>query len=130
LNILDAKVVDRDHWARGRGTVEMELSEQGKQCFKNPNTLLQIHYAQGPLLAPASNPDIPDYEPLATYKTEIALNGAPKGVMPGTTAVAQGKFGTGRVVCFSPHPEMTAGLENMVRHAIDLVNQGSSTLRK
>jgi N-formylglutamate amidohydrolase/glutamine amidotransferase PdxT len=126
LYILDAKVVDRDHWARGKGTVEIQLSEQGKQLLKNPNDQLKIHYAQGPLLAPAHNPEIPDYEILATFKTEMALNGAPKGVMPGTTAAARGKFGNGRVLCFSPHPEMTEGLDDLVQQAIHHVNQGSS----
>jgi N-formylglutamate amidohydrolase/glutamine amidotransferase PdxT len=130
LNILDAKVVDRQHWARGKGTVEIELSDLGKQMLKNQSDHLQIHYAQGPLLAPGNNPDIPDYETLATFKTEIALNGAPKGVMLGTTAAAQGTFGNGRVLCFSPHPEMTQGLEIMVQHAIERVNQSSSTERK
>ncbi len=130
LNILDAKVVDRAHWGRGKGTVEIELSDLGKQTLKNQSDHLQIHYAQGPLLAPGNNPDIPDYETLATFKTEIALNGAPPGVMTGTTAAAQGKFGNGRVLCFSPHPEMTKGLETMVQQAIDRVNQSSSTARK
>jgi len=126
LKILDAKVVDREHWARGKGTVEIDLSEQGKQLLGNQSDHLKIHYAQGPLLAPANHPDIPDYQTLATFKSEIALNGAPKGVMPGTTAAAEGKFGNGRVICFSPHPEMTKGLEGLLRHAIGFVNQGSS----
>jgi glutamine amidotransferase-like uncharacterized protein len=126
LNILDAKVVDRAHWARGKGTVEIELSAQGKQSLKNKNDRLQIHYAQGPLLAPVNNPDIPDFQTLATFKTEIALNGAPQGVMLGTTAAAEGQFGRGRVICFSPHPEMTKGIENLIQNAINSVNQSSS----
>jgi hypothetical protein len=43
--------------------------------------------------------------------------------MKGTTAIAKGKFGNGRVLCFSPHPEMTQGLEQMVRLAIDHVKR-------
>jgi hypothetical protein len=67
-----------------------------------------------PLLGPAGNPDLPDYEPLATFAGEAAENGAPRGVMPGTTAIAAGRYGNGRVLCFSPHPEMTAGMRDAV----------------
>ena len=65
-------------------------------------------------------------EVIATFETEIARNGAPVGVMKGTTAIAKGKFGSGRVICFSPHPELTTGLEHMVRFAIDYVKRERS----
>jgi putative intracellular protease/amidase len=41
-------------------------------------------------------------------------NGAPKGVMPDTTAIASGSHHKGRVLCFSPHPERTDGLESLL----------------
>ncbi|MBT4693164.1 MAG: biofilm PGA synthesis protein PgaB, partial [Planctomycetaceae bacterium] len=34
LNLIDAKVVDRKHWARGTGTVQLELSPSGQDLFK------------------------------------------------------------------------------------------------
>ncbi len=123
LNVLDARVVDRNHWARGKGTVQIELTDAGRQVLKSKEQQLQIFYAQGPLLAPRNHPDIADYETLATFKTEIAENGAPEGVMKGTTAIARGDFGRGRVFCFSPHPEMTEGLEPLVHVAIDYVKR-------
>jgi glutamine amidotransferase-like uncharacterized protein len=123
LHILDAKVVDRKHWARGKGTVEIQLTDDGRKLMGVENQKLSILYAQGPLLAPGNKPDIEDYEMVATFETEIAKNGAPEGVMKGTTAIAKGKFGNGRVLCFSPHPEMTQGLEQMVRLAIDHVKR-------
>lgn len=123
LNLLDAKVLDRKHWARGMGTVDIRLTDTGSHLFENKTPRLQIFYGQGPLLAPADNPDIPDYEPLAVYKSEIAKNGAPKGVMPGTTAIARGRFGQGQVFCFSPHPEKTNGLEPMVHRAAEFVRR-------
>ncbi len=118
LNILDAKVLDRKHWARGRGMVEIELSDVGQQVLKSTAKQRAIYYAQGPLLAPGNRPDITDYQTMATFKTEIAKNGAPQGVMPGTTAIARGEYGLGRVVCFSPHPELTKGLATFVLEAI------------
>ncbi len=118
LHILDAKVVDRAHWARGHGNVRIRLTEEGKRILECDQDLQTILYYQGPLLAPADDPDVPDYQTLATYETEIAENGAPEGVMKGTTAIAAATFGKGRVVCFSPHPEKTAGLGRFVRLAV------------
>ncbi|MFT4551299.1 MAG: N-formylglutamate amidohydrolase/glutamine amidotransferase-like uncharacterized protein [Verrucomicrobiales bacterium] len=125
LDVLDAKVLDRKHWARGNGTVQIKLSESGKRILETDKGQLAIHYAQGPLLAPADDPEIPDYDPVATFQTEIAKNGAPEGVMKGTTAIAQGQFGRGRVICFSPHPEMTEGIEAFVHRAIEHVAEDS-----
>jgi len=118
LNILDARVLDRKHWARGTGTVDVGLSAAGKSFFGGDDDRLKIFYGQGPLLAPADNPDIPDYEVLASYESEIARNGAPKGVMIGTTAIARGRFGKGEVFCFSPHPEKTKALDSLLHQAI------------
>ena len=94
------------------------MTEPGRKLLGAESQRLSIHYAQGPLLAPADRADIEDYETLATFETEIAKNGAPEGVMKGTTAIAKGRFGSGLVLCFSPHPELTNGLENMVGFAI------------
>lgn len=108
LHILDAEVVDRAHWARGTGDVELKLSPAGKEFFGAKDDKVSIYYGQGPLLAPGKDAAIPDYEPLAAYETEIhSKNGAQPGVMKGTTAAARGTFGKGRVFCFSPHPEKT-----------------------
>jgi N-formylglutamate amidohydrolase/glutamine amidotransferase-like uncharacterized protein len=132
LDLLDAKVLDRKHWNRGKGTVEISFTETGRDLFKGKGRSLEIFYGQGPLLAPGDRPDIEDYRVLARFETEIAENGAAKGVMPGTTAIATGRFGRGRVLCFSPHPEMTAGLESLLYDAINEVKrkrQDSSVLR-
>lgn len=118
LHLLDAKVLDRKHWARGTGTVRLGLSREGRDLLGQHSETTKIYYGQGPLLAPANRPDIPDYKPLAKYETEIAKKGAPKGVMIGTTAFAAGDFGKGRVFCFSPHPEKTPGLEPFLYRAI------------
>lgn len=108
LHILDAEVVDRAHWARGTGTVALKFSRTGKEFFAAKADTVDVYYGQGPLLAPGKDASIPDYEELAAYETEIhSKGGAQPGVMKGTTAAARGTFGTGRVFCFSPHPEKT-----------------------
>ena len=121
LNILDAKVVDRKHWNRGFGTVAISLSPHGREFFGVDRERLSIYYHQGPLLAPADNPDVPDFDSLAKFETEIAKNGAPMGVMPGCTAIASGVFHKGRVLCISPHPELTDGQERLLLRAVDWV---------
>ncbi len=116
LNLIDAKVVDKRHWARGTGDVQLQLSPAGAALFGHTGIDLTIHYAQGPLLARPEwdNPDVPNYESLAIFKTEIALKGAPEGVMARTSAAVRTQYGTGRVFCFSPHPELTDGLHHLV----------------
>lgn len=118
LNLIDAKVLDRRHWARGTGTVVLRLSPAGRRLLRQDGDEFEVYYGQGPLLAPKHDPAVPDYEELAVYRTEIAKKGAPKGVMPGTTAIARGHYGAGRVFCFSPHPERTPALYPLVHRAI------------
>jgi hypothetical protein len=118
LNIINAQVLDKKHWARGTGPVDVAFTPQGKKALAMAGDNLTIQYGQGPLLAPAQDSKLPPYEPWARYEGEIALKGAPKGVMPGTTAVAAAPYGAGRVVCFSPHPEKTVGQEALLHHAV------------
>jgi len=121
LGILNAKVVDRAHWARGTGTVTLDFKPDGRTLLKHSDAAVGVYYGQGPLLAPGDKKGdgIPEpYEALAIYKTEIAEKGAPKGVMPGTTAIARGSFGKGKVICFSPHPEVSQGPNHLILNGV------------
>lgn len=118
LHILNAKVIDRQHWARGTGEVKVRMSAEGKRLLGVSDDVVNVYYGQGPLLAPSDQADLPAYETLATYETEIAERGAPAGVMKGTTALAAADFGKGRVVCISPHPEKSAELAGIIRRAV------------
>ena len=118
LRILDAKVIDREHWNRGFGNVDISITSLGHEILALEKGRTEVYYHQGPLLAPAEDLQVPDYRTLARFETEIAKNNAPTGVMVGTTAIALGEFGNGRVICFSPHPEKTPGLESMLLQGI------------
>ena len=120
MGLLDAQVIDGAHWARGEGDVQLLLTAAGQEALKTEEEkdTCTIHFENGPLLGPGKNDDIEDYELLATFETEMRENDAPPGVMKGTTAIARGKFGKGRVVCFSPHPEKTPGLEKLLQSAV------------
>ena len=119
LGILDAKVLDTNHWKRGTGPVQIALTSEGEALLGESGAeTISSHYANGPLLAPGGSDELPDYTELATFRSDMA-KGVPGGAMPGTTAIAAGRYGKGRVVCFSPHPELTPGLESLIAKALD-----------
>ena len=118
LGVLDSASLDTKHWKRGTGKVEVELTEAGRQLFGHTDATLSIYFANGPLLGPDGKADIPDFETLAVYRGDMA-KGVPGGAMPGTVAMARGRFGEGRVIVFSPHPEKTAGIEAFSRRAVE-----------
>jgi len=118
LGVLDAQVIDGAHWARGEGDVKLRLSSAGQKALQLEKETCRIHFENGPLLGPGKKDDIDDYEPLAIFESEMRKNDAPPGIMKGTTAIARGKFGKGRVVCFSPHPEKTPGREKFLQSAV------------
>jgi len=118
LHLLNAKVFDRAHWARGTGDVTLTFSENGQQLLKHDDDEIVVYYGQGPLLVPDTKEELPAYEPLAEYATEIAKKGAPSGVMIGTTAIARAPYGSGRVICFSPHPEKREETEHLIQQGV------------
>jgi len=118
LGILNARVVDSEHWARGRGDVELGFTAVGQKEIGETKAKETVMYHQGPLLAPAGKSDLPPYTLVATFNTEVAEKGAPHGVMQGTTALASAAYGKGRVFVISPHPEQTEGQEGIVRGAL------------
>ena len=123
LDILNAKVVDRAHWNRGKPTdVKLELTDAGTAALHQPSEVTCI-YHQGPLLAPTTQPDLPAYEKLATFGSEVTEHG-PAGVMIGTTAMARAMYGEGHVFLISPHPERSEGLDGVIRSAIDWIKPG------
>lgn len=118
LNLINAEVIDRAHWARGTGQVILTVSPEGKELLGNSESEVEVYYGQGPLLGPYNKEGLPAYESLAKYKTEIAKKGAPSGVMSGTDAIARAPYGEGRVFCISPHPEVADGPNYMIVNAV------------
>lgn len=117
LHLLNAHVLDRAHWARGQGDVDVKINATGKTALTADKEVCTIHFENGPLLGPGEKADINNFEPLAAFESEITTY-APPGVMKGTTAIARARFGNGRVICFSPHPEKTPGLEKLLQTAV------------
>lgn len=118
LGVINARVWDRQHWARGRETVEISLTSAGQQVLARGKEKHQVYYHNGPLLVPDNQPDLPGYEVLARFETEVARNGAPAEAMVGTHAIIRSKFGSGRVICYSPHPEAKDGPKSLVASGV------------
>ena len=126
LGLINAKVWDRSHWARGTGTVSLSLSPSGCKVLDAEQGELECYYGQGPLLVPDNNPSLPGYEVLATYGTEIAKKGAPEGAMVGTHAIVRTMYGQGRVICFSPHPEKLGGPNSIMVEGVRWAGSGQT----
>jgi hypothetical protein len=117
LGIINAKTPS-PKWQRGRGLVKIELNDQGRAILGDIRGETDWRYGNGPLLVPAGAADLPPFEVLASFRTEFAEHGSPKGIMINSPAVIRSTFGKGRVLCISPHPEQTEGLETVIPHAV------------
>lgn len=117
LKILDGKTVS-PKWQRGAATLKMKLTPAGRDILGDHPAPLDVRYQNGPVIARANLDGVPDYGVLAYFRTEIAKNDAPAGVMVDSPAIAAGSYGQGRVLFVSPHPEQTPGLEDLVRRAV------------
>ena len=117
LGILNARTVS-SKWRRGLGIVETELTEPGKELLGKVDSRFKVRYNNGPIIKPGDRTDLPAYTPLAMFRTEMAENGSPVGVMVNSPAQAIGTFGKGRVFISSPHPEGTPGLEHLIPRGI------------
>jgi hypothetical protein len=117
LGILNARTVS-NKWQRGRGTMQVELVDGGRPLFGDVSGPFSIRYANGPIIQPLNRPELPPYQVAALFRTEIANNGSPVGVMVNSPAVVYSTFGRGRVLTISPHSEDTPGLENFVPRAL------------
>lgn len=120
LGILDAVVIDREHWARGKGDAEIAWTPEARTQLSLARLRATVRYANGPLYAPAKRNDLEDYTVIARYRSEINKVGAPEGVMLGSPAIVRGEFGEGVVLGVSPHPEQTGGMEDLTRRLIRL----------
>jgi predicted deacylase len=117
LEIVDAKTVS-PQWRRGVGEVSVELTEAGRRILCDRAGAFGCHYANGPCIGPGNRADLPDYDTLAWFRSEVAGHGAPPGVMSNSPAIVASRYGKGRVICCSPHPEQTKGLEQFVPSAL------------
>jgi len=111
VGVLNAKTVS-SKWRRGQGEVKVE-----GEAFGEKLTDRGVRYANGPIIKADVRKELPGFETLVSFRTELAENGTPVGVMVNAPAMVRAPYGLGRVFISSPHPEQTVGLEHLVEKA-------------
>jgi glutamine amidotransferase-like uncharacterized protein len=103
---------------RGAGTVKIELTEEGRSVFADIPGQIDVAFSGGPIFRGSVRGDLPPFVPLAYYRTEVALYAPQRGTMIDTPSIVAAKFGAGRVVAISAHPEATPGLGFLVKRSV------------
>lgn len=124
LGLVNAKVWDLSHWARGTGIVKLNMTPSGCSVLRMPKDQVEVYYGQGPMLVPGTDEDMPGYEILASYATEVAKKGAPEGAMVDMHAIIRTMYGKGRVIAYSPHPEKEYGPKSLMAEGIRWAGRG------
>ena len=120
LRLVPMDSHDRKHWRRGNASLKIELTEEGMETFLESEPMREIAFRQGPLMQPSDEPDNnAAVDVLAWFRTGVGRNGADPATMVDTPAIVRVEFGEGRVLLFSPHPELTDDMEDWLRRAFD-----------
>lgn len=125
LHVINAKTLS-PKWQRGKAVLKLEVTAAGEKILGG-ETNIDCLYHQGPVVGPANAPELPPYEVLAWFRSEVASNDTPKGIQINSPAIFAGTYKKGRVVCISPHPEQTAGLEYIAPHAVNWVASAAAS---
>jgi hypothetical protein len=120
LHLINATTLS-PKWQRGRAVLKVEITPAGEQILGGAKTNLDVLYHNGPVVGPTGDTNLPPYETLAFFRTETAQNNTPKGIMVNSPAIFAAPFQRGKVICISPHPEQTDGLDYLVPLAVKWV---------
>jgi glutamine amidotransferase PdxT len=122
LGLGDVTVVDRDHYDRGKGLIEFNLSAEGLLIFPElESQKLFLQYYDGPVLE-AFNKD-KSFKELGKYITDIHPKPtSPSGITPGKIFIYNQKVGNGKIFAIGGHPESTPGMRWMLPRMVRWVN--------
>ncbi len=114
LQLGSVKVIDRAHYARGKGLVEFKLNAEGNKIFPEFKGKAQFaQYYDGPVMEAV--PTESNFIELGQYVTDIHPNkGAPENVTPGKVFIYNDTPGKGRLFAVAGHPESTPGVRWMI----------------
>lgn len=124
LKLISADVIDRSHYNRGRGLMEIGFTDDGRQSFPEIGAGVPsfLQYYDGPVLVRSTNTKLPPYNELATYVSDIHLSGGSSpGITPGKTALLMNQAGKGKVAACVGHPEATPGMRWMIPRMVRMV---------
>lgn len=114
LALVNAKTNTRP----GAATVEVETTESGKTVFAGFPDSFDARFSGGPIISPAERDDLSDYITLGLYRTEFSKTEAQQGTMVGTPAIIAARYGRGRMIAFSFHPEVLEETQPLVKQAV------------
>lgn len=122
LNLGNVKVIDRAHYARGRGLIEFKLNIGGEKIFPESENIKQYcQYYDGPVMEALVKKG--NSTELGVYITDIHPNkGAPEGFTPGKLFLYNENVGKGRLFAIAGHPESTPGQRWMVPRMVRWVS--------
>lgn len=103
---------------RGKGYVDVQLSETGVKSIENVPDTFKVRYSNGPVAEPAGDKNLPPYTVIAYFRSDTKLENAASGKMIGAPAIIMADYGKGRVLTVSPHPENSPGLQNLIPRAV------------
>ncbi|MEY3480787.1 MAG: hypothetical protein RIQ71_1562 [Verrucomicrobiota bacterium] len=109
-------------WRKGKGMLKVALTEEGKKLLGNEFAEFETRYNCGPVFteSPADSPE-KQVTVLANFASAVSDNeGTLHSEMVGTPAILSGRWGKGRVITVSPHPESHTELSPLVARAIAL----------
>lgn len=101
--------------------VKMQLTDVGKRVFSGVSEHSKVDFHNGPIISPMKFDGLPEYIPLAYFRSEQVLYPPQKGTMIDSPAIVMGTLGKGRVISISPHPERSPGLESMIAQSVQAV---------
>jgi glutamine amidotransferase-like uncharacterized protein len=114
---IDGKSVSLS--TRGRGVVDISITEVGRLVLGTDKSCTQVHYAGGPIFLNGNRMEMSRPIPLAMFASEIWRVEAQRNTMIDTPAIIAAKFGKGTVVLFSPHIE-SGGSDDLLSAAIHI----------
>ncbi len=114
LAVASSVHIDREHYNRGRGLVQFELTDEGFEIFPElKNNSLFVQYYDGPVLVQGDS--LNPYNEIGKFVTDIHPDGfAPIGITPGRTFFLNQNIGKGKVFLCAGHPESTPGMRWIV----------------
>lgn len=123
------KAYHQQPWAKGKGYVQVELTEAGAEFYGADEARLprrfSVRYANGPILnhenGSVPDVDLPDYEVLMRFRTAVK---AESEEMVDEAAAVRARFGEGRIVLMSPHPESSSELDWVTQRAVVYLAEG------
>ena len=121
LQIVNAEVKDIDHWNRGSGKVKLKITKKHPIFSNIDSDNFELNYFSGPILEPSAL-ELPKYIELAVFKTEIGNENNQLESMVGKTAILESVFHKGKIILFSPHPELTPGMEFLLINSVKYVS--------